>query len=75
MPIEIVNNTTGLDPDEIVDTYGKEELRVLCVRRRFRYIDFLFAYLQKRYNLENYTQKKEYAMEIAQEIRPRIRCV
>lgn len=67
IPIEIVNNTTGLDPDEIVDTYGKQELRSLC-EKTISFIDFLFAYLQKRYNLENYTQKKEYAMEIAQEI-------
>lgn len=67
IPIEIVNNTTGLDPDEIVDTYGKQELRSLC-DKTISFIDFLFAYLQKRYNLENYTQKKEYAMEIAQEI-------
>ncbi len=67
LPIEIVNNTTGLDPDEIVDTYGKEELCRLC-EKTISYVDFLFSYLQKRYNLENYTQKKEYAMEIAQVI-------
>lgn len=66
--IEIVNNTTGLDPDEIVDTYGKDELRALCART-VSHVDFLFGYLQKRYNLENFTQKKEYAVEIAEEIR------
>lgn len=65
--IDIVNNTTGLDPDEIVDTYGKEELRNLC-DKTISYVDFLFSYLQLRYNLENYTQKKEYAVEIAQAI-------
>ncbi len=64
LPIEIVNNVTGLDPDEIVDTYGKEELRSLC-EKTISYVDFLFNYLQKRYNLENYTQKKAYAVEIA----------
>ncbi len=68
IPIEIVNNTSGLDPDEIVDTYGKQELGRLC-EKTVSFIDFLFDYLQKRYNLDNYTQKKEYAMEIAQEIR------
>lgn len=68
LPIEIVNNTTGLDPDEIIDTFGKNELQALCART-ISHVDFLFDYLQKRYNLENFTQKKEYAMEIAAEIR------
>lgn len=64
LSIEIVNNVTGLDPDEIVDTYGKEELRRMC-EKTISYVDFLFNFLQKRYNLENYTQKKAYAVEIA----------
>lgn len=68
LTVEIMNNTSGLDPDEIVETYGKQELRSLC-EKTISFIDFLFSYLQKRYNLENYTQKKEYAIEIADWIR------
>lgn len=63
----IVDNRTGLDPDEIIDAYGKEELHK-TLRKTISWIDFLFDYLLSRYDLENYSQKKEYALELAQEI-------
>lgn len=63
----IVDNKTGLDPDEIIDAYGKEELHK-TLHKTISWIDFLFDYLLSRYDLENYSQKKEYAMELAQEI-------
>lgn len=63
----IVDNKLGLDPDEIIDAYGKDELKKI-LNKTISWVDFLFDYLLSRYDLENYTQKKEYAMELAQEI-------
>lgn len=67
LPFVIVDNKTGLDPDEIIDAYSKEELKAL-VNKTISWIDFLFEFLLTRYNLDNYSQKKDYAMEIASEI-------
>lgn len=63
----IVDNKTGLDPDEIIDAYGKDELHK-TLHKTISWIDFLFEYLLSRYDLENYSQKKEYALELAEEI-------
>lgn len=63
----IVDNKLGLDPDEIIDAYGKEELKKI-LNKTVSWVDFLFDYLLGRYDLENYSQKKEYAMELAEEI-------
>ena len=67
LPFEIVDNKTGLDPDEIIDRNGKDELKNMLVKT-ISWIDFLFAYLSGKYNMENYSQKKEFAMEMAEEI-------
>ena len=67
IPFEIVDNRYGLDPDEIIDGYGKEALTKMS-SNTISWIDFLFEYLLGKYNLNNYSQKKEYAMEIAEEI-------
>lgn len=63
----IVDNRYGLDPDEIIDAYGKEEFIALTTRT-ISWIDFLFEFLLTRYNLDNYSQKKEFAMEMADAI-------
>lgn len=64
----IVDNKLGLDPDEIIDAYGKDELKRI-LNKTISWVDFLFDYLLSRYDLENYSQKKEYAMELAEEIK------
>lgn len=67
LPFEIVDNKTGLDPDEIIDAYGKDELKSM-VNKTISWIDFLFVFLTGRYHLDNYSQKKEFALEMSQEI-------
>lgn len=67
LTFEIVDNKFGLDPDEIIDVYGKEEL-LRMVNRTISWIDYLFEFLLTRYDLENYSQKKEFAVEMAEEI-------
>ena len=64
---EIVDNRYGLDPDEIIDMYGKDELIALS-NKTISWVNFLFEFLLKRYNLENYSQKKEFALEMAEAI-------
>ena len=64
---EVIDNRTALDPDEIIEKYGKEELRALSLKT-ISWIDFCFEYLQKKYHLENYSQKVEYAKEMRTEI-------
>lgn len=67
LPFTIVDNKTGLDPDEIIDAYGKEELQK-TLHKTISWVDFLFDYLLGKYDLDNYTQKKAYAVELSAEI-------
>ncbi len=64
---EIVHNTSGLDPDEIIELHGKEELKS-TVNKTISWLEFLFQYLGEKYDLDNYSQKKEFALEITQYI-------
>lgn len=67
LEVEIMENKFGLDPDEIIEAYGKEEL-VSMSKKSISWIDFLFAYLKGKYDLENYSEKKSYAKELGTEI-------
>lgn len=67
IPFEILDNKYELDPDEIIEEHGKDTFLNLC-ERTISWIDFLFTYLPIKYNLENYSQKKEFAKEIADAI-------
>lgn len=67
LEFEIVENKTGLDPDEIIEKYGKEELKSMSMRT-ISWIDFCFSYLQKKYRLDNYSQRVEFAKEMKVEI-------
>lgn len=60
LDIEIINNTHGLDPDEIIAKFGKNEL-IEVSKKTISWITFLFDFLRKKYNMENYSEKKEYA--------------
>ncbi|MDF9824432.1 DNA primase [Breznakia sp. PF5-3] len=65
--IEIIKNDHGLDPDEIIEKFGKNEL-IEVSKKTISWIEFLFEFLRKKYNLDNYTEKKEYAKIIGDEI-------
>ncbi len=67
LEVEIVDNKFNLDPDEIIETHGKEAL-VSMSNHTVSWIAFLLVYLQKKYDLNNYNEKKEYAQVIANEI-------
>ena len=64
---EIVDNRYGLDGDEIIDAYGIEEFKAMN-QKTISWCDFLFQFLPTRYDLNNYSQKKEFALKIAEAI-------
>lgn len=67
LEFEIIDNKSGLDPDEIIEKYGIEELISLS-NKTISWIDFCFEYLQRKYNLENYSQRVEFSKEMKVEI-------
>ena len=66
--VGIVSNPTGLDPDEILRQHGAEELRAM-VRKELTWMEFVFQYLSTRYDLENYSEKKEFTLKVEDEIK------
>lgn len=67
LEVSVIDNKTGLDPDEIIKQYGIEELQSMS-KKELTWIEYCFAYLSQRYDLSNYSQKKEYAMQMRDEI-------
>lgn len=67
LDFDVVANHYGLDPDEIYEKYGKDELEALT-HRTVSWIDFCFEYLQKKYRMENYADRVEFAKMMKVEI-------
>ncbi len=67
LEVSVISNKTGLDPDEIIKQFSVDELRSMA-KKELTWIEFCFAYLPTRFDLENYSQKKEYAMQMRDEI-------
>jgi DNA primase len=65
--VEVVLNTTGMDPDDIARSKGPSALKTL-IETKTAYSDFVFMYLKSRFDLSNYTQKKEFARVLLGEI-------
>lgn len=65
--IDILYNTTKLDPDEIINQIGENEL-VSMVNKSMTWIDFLFEYYGNRNDLNNYSSRKEYSLRLMEEI-------
>ncbi|OCN03677.1 hypothetical protein A4S06_04765 [Erysipelotrichaceae bacterium MTC7] len=67
LQVEVVKNDLGLDPDEIIETYGIEELQRIS-KNTISWIEFMMNYLAKKFNLANYSEKKEYAKLVGEQI-------
>ncbi len=67
LTVEVVLNTTGMDPDDIARSKGPSALKTL-IETKTAYSDFVFTYLKSRFDLSNYTQKKEFARVVLGEI-------
>ncbi len=65
--VTIVNNATGLDPDDIVNKYGPEELKSM-LDHPLTWIEFVFEQYKKQFNLENYSDKKQFTQLVKTEI-------
>ena len=62
--VEVVDNRTGLDPDEIISQYDKNALRDLS-SKRLSYIDYAMSYYKENCNLNNYADRKAFALKIS----------
>ena len=65
--VSVLNNTTDLDPDEIVNKFGGDRLKTMVSNAR-SWIEFIFDFYQKVYDLKNYSSKKEFSQKILEEI-------
>ncbi|MBR2577819.1 MAG: DNA primase, partial [Erysipelotrichaceae bacterium] len=62
--VEVIDNDTGLDPDEIITRHGKNALRDLS-SKRLSYIDYAIKYYKDIYNLENYSDRKAMTIKVS----------
>jgi len=62
--VEVIDNNTGLDPDEIVNQSGGHVLRDLY-SKRLSFIDYAIAYYKELYNLNNYADRKEMTRKVS----------
>lgn len=62
--VSVVDNNTELDPDEIIEKYGKNALKDMT-SKRLGYIDYAIKYYKNLYNLENYADRKEMTLKIS----------
>lgn len=67
LKFEIVDWNSLKDPDEFLSKEGKQQF-LNTIEKTISWIQFIFEYLKIKYNLENYSDKKQYATEIALEI-------
>lgn len=58
LDVSVVDNSTELDPDEIISQYGKNALRDLEAKQ-ISFIDFAMNFCKKQYNLDNYDDRKQ----------------
>lgn len=67
LSFEIVDWPSKEDPDEYLNIHGKEMFSTV-VNTTISWVHFLFEYLKRVYNLNNYSDRKKYAAEIAEAI-------
>ena len=65
--VEIIQNTTGLDPDEIIEKHGADALKTM-MKKTMTLMEFMFEWLKSQYNLDNYSEKKQFALRMQEEI-------
>ncbi len=63
--VYVVDNQSELDPDEIINQYGKNALRDMEARQ-ITFIDYAFKYYRKQYNLDNYEDRKKMALAMSE---------
>lgn len=66
--VHVVVNETGLDPDELLNKYGKDKL-LEVLSNEVSWMEYVLLTLKKRYNLNNFLEKKEMANIALEEIK------
>lgn len=64
----VVENKTGKDPDEIIENFGIEKLQAM-IEKPQEWMEFIFDYFRSKNELENYSEKKEFAQAVMEEIK------
>lgn len=62
--VSVIDNKTGLDPDEIINRYDKNALRDL-ESKQITYMDYVLNHYQSIYNLDNYNDRKKMTMIVS----------
>ena len=62
--VSVVDNQTELDPDEIINQYGKNALRDL-EGKQISFIDYAMNFCKKQYNLDNYDDRKKMTLRMS----------
>ena len=62
--VSVIDNETELDPDEIIQKYGKNALRDLEAKQ-ISFIDYAIKYYKKHFNLENYNDRKQMTIVVS----------
>ena len=65
--VYVIDNETKYDPDEIIVEYGLNGLRDLS-NKQISFIDYAIKYYSKRYNLDNYEDRKSMTIAISKYI-------
>ena len=65
--VSVIDNKTGLDPDEIIRQRGKEALQQLA-KSEITWMEFVLNYLAKHTNFDSYQEKKDFVRKAQSEI-------
>lgn len=65
--VEVVENNTGLDPDEIISKSSRHVLKDL-ISKRISYLDYAINFYREQYNLDNYNDRKKFHQLISEMI-------
>ncbi|MBQ1477138.1 MAG: DNA primase [Erysipelotrichaceae bacterium] len=58
-----IDNRSDLDPDELINTYGKNTLRDLY-SKKVPFLDYAIRYYREHLNLENYNDRKTMTIKV-----------
>ena len=65
--VSVIDNRTGLDPDELIRRDGKDALKQMA-SNELSWMEFVLKYLKQRTNFDNYQERKEFVLKAKEEI-------
>ena len=64
LQVQVIDNDTKLDPDEIINQFSKNALRDIETKK-ISYIEYAMKYYKNRYNLDNYEDRKAMTITVS----------